>query len=537
MRIKVESAPPLPPVKAWFSTHSATTVLELKSVLCADLHALRDDGIQGQDIALVLDDFELLDASPIDVVRDGDLVVIKRNPATRSHKRKARSPSPGVARKRTKRASLPTKPRPASPRPRAVKRLVSESSGPESSSSSGSESSSSSGSESDTESDSETDSSISSESSSSSSSASSAPSTEPFHLSTRNAQMQAPATSAQSHKEGPSQARTSSLTENVPPGLGKPTTHSRNLRRRRKRMYERLATTAEPASVNSIPLGTRAQTAEIAGTPVIVENPQQPAELADASMDVAPRTFMMSSLQNKNKKKGFKKAMTAGIPAKVVFATEDGTVDAPATEENAQQTPPSDNTEQYKSSLINSHLVPPSEKQELGLLPSNMFVTSVDVEEGMSRKRRKRRQALYNHEHVPEEEDEAVNAIRSNKDQQHSERPSSDLPNADTISKKWDALPKVQERSQLTAGKLELGLNYQTCTPEMLTRVGRVVGDDDQQRVVIERYDNEGPEEVAPDNRDGGVSVLDYGSQESHEWREIAEGDWRLVDEEALTSG
>jgi len=75
MRIKLQSLPPLPICRAWFSVHSATTVEELKSVLCKELPALLDSDLEPRDIDLVLDDFELLHFSPIDVIRDGDLIL------------------------------------------------------------------------------------------------------------------------------------------------------------------------------------------------------------------------------------------------------------------------------------------------------------------------------------------------------------------------------------------------------------------------------------------------------------------------------
>lgn len=75
MRIKIASIPPLPFVKAWYSVTSASTVADLKTSLCADLPPFQRDRINGRDIILVLDDFDLLNASPVDVIRDGDLIV------------------------------------------------------------------------------------------------------------------------------------------------------------------------------------------------------------------------------------------------------------------------------------------------------------------------------------------------------------------------------------------------------------------------------------------------------------------------------
>ena len=75
MRVKLETLPPLPPLKAWFSTGALSTILDLKTALCADLQPLSHVRARAEDIVLLLDDFELLNTSPLDVIRDGDLIV------------------------------------------------------------------------------------------------------------------------------------------------------------------------------------------------------------------------------------------------------------------------------------------------------------------------------------------------------------------------------------------------------------------------------------------------------------------------------
>ena len=74
MRVKVEGGPPLPPFKAWFVVPSVSTVSDLKGALCASLPNLVHAHTSPEGITLHLDGFELLDDSPIDVVRDGDLI-------------------------------------------------------------------------------------------------------------------------------------------------------------------------------------------------------------------------------------------------------------------------------------------------------------------------------------------------------------------------------------------------------------------------------------------------------------------------------
>lgn len=86
MRIKVASVPPLPSIHVWYSLPESTpasssraqekliTIQSLKQRLCADLGALHDARIHAEDILLLMDDFELLDSSGVDVLRDGDLI-------------------------------------------------------------------------------------------------------------------------------------------------------------------------------------------------------------------------------------------------------------------------------------------------------------------------------------------------------------------------------------------------------------------------------------------------------------------------------
>ena len=80
MRLKVETVAPLPHVKAWFGANAIPTIHDLKPSLCADLPPLRGAAVHPRDLILLLDDFELLDSSPIDVVRDGDLIMYVQPP-------------------------------------------------------------------------------------------------------------------------------------------------------------------------------------------------------------------------------------------------------------------------------------------------------------------------------------------------------------------------------------------------------------------------------------------------------------------------
>lgn len=106
------------------------------------------------------------------------------------------------------------------------------------------------------------------------------------------------------------------------------------------------------AGVNAIPLGDHKVTE--AAPQLIVDGH---GKFADVTM---------ASLSNKNKRRGFKNAMGKEVPPRIIFSER---VD-PHTDTNGRVQAPA------------PRLVPPSEKQEKGLLPPNVFVTSVDVEKG-----------------------------------------------------------------------------------------------------------------------------------------------------------
>lgn len=83
MRLRIQTKAPLPELKAWYTPDSETapeTVSELKNAICQNVQTLRASGVSGYQVLLLLDDFQLLDDSPLDVVRDGDLICIKMLP-------------------------------------------------------------------------------------------------------------------------------------------------------------------------------------------------------------------------------------------------------------------------------------------------------------------------------------------------------------------------------------------------------------------------------------------------------------------------
>ncbi|KAI0829242.1 hypothetical protein BC628DRAFT_1315291 [Trametes gibbosa] len=550
MRLKVQTASPLPLLKAWFTTHPVPSILHLKAALCTELAPLVHGRVHPRDILLLLDDFELLDASPIDVVRDGDLVLIKKRPLIKRKASVHDAASPARKRLKTHESPVPSSvtKRHTSTKTRAEP-LQHSSSSSDSSSDSDSESEDDSSS---SDSDSDTDTSSSSRSSSSTSSAQTRPSAKPIanaknvpaipyvHIPRRTS----PRSPATIYRQGPP----------VPPGLGKPTTHSRNLRRRRKKMFERIALTAEPSSVNEIPLGTRAQTLE--QSPVAADDdsmqhdhiPQRPGttkekeEKQDA--EAAP-AFMMASLQNKNKRRGFKNALSHGVPAKIVFAggAEPQEAADAQTVEAALTAPPAPPSQHGLP-----RLVPPSEKQKRGLLPENLLVTSVDVEEGLwpargKNKKKKKMQAPVDERYEEQEEANTFAGGLPYDDVPEDPAPSilgqaraaggsgsvAGSTEREVVAAKWDTLRKITEKAQVQVGATlawkALGINYATFTPEILLHLGRVARADE--KLVLEPFAD--PSAVAM-SFDGATDGEESNPvEETVEWADVFQGDWRLV--------
>jgi len=78
MRIRIlsefEQATNLPQIRSWFNVDRENTVASLKLSLCASVPALREARVRATELVLTLDDFELLDDSAIDILRDEDLI-------------------------------------------------------------------------------------------------------------------------------------------------------------------------------------------------------------------------------------------------------------------------------------------------------------------------------------------------------------------------------------------------------------------------------------------------------------------------------
>lgn len=82
LRLRLQTSAPLPALKCWFSLPSNAGLNEfgtLKEHLCSELDVFTQADVSPSNLQLLLDDFELLDDSPLDILRDGDLLQIKRS--------------------------------------------------------------------------------------------------------------------------------------------------------------------------------------------------------------------------------------------------------------------------------------------------------------------------------------------------------------------------------------------------------------------------------------------------------------------------
>jgi hypothetical protein len=97
----------------------------------------------------------------------------------------------------------------------------------------------------------------------------------------------------------------------------------------------------------------------------------------------------MSSLRNKNKKKGFRNSMTRPSPQKIIFSTESETsvTDCVLSPKPMTSVVGSAVLVSQTSDGGQPRLITPSEKQSRGELPVNVFVTTVDLEEGLHSKK------------------------------------------------------------------------------------------------------------------------------------------------------
>ncbi|KAJ7572061.1 hypothetical protein C8J56DRAFT_906841 [Mycena floridula] len=230
---------------------------------------------------------------------------------------------------------------------------------------------------------------------------------------------------------------------NVPPGHGSAQTRNRNLRRRVKKKFAAVAPTPDvlppkgASQTNVIPLGTR-QT-DLNETPML----------------------NMFSMGNKNKKKGYKQALAPSTTGRIVFSSP---TSAP-----------------IPASISLPRFVPPSEKESLGQIPSNMFITSIDVEEGMWDRKKKKRQDPVEVEwpaFIEEPEPETVVLDYGLSPEAESGRGVSEKLWTDT-ELQWDGLKVVDDMNSLSVGARvawhALALNPLTFSPEIMLQIATIL--------------------------------------------------------------
>jgi len=75
-RIRLQSFPPLPSLKAWFLIPpGVTNIRDLKLALCSQLSIFKDMRIEPAHIVLEMDGFEVLEESHVDLVHEGDVML------------------------------------------------------------------------------------------------------------------------------------------------------------------------------------------------------------------------------------------------------------------------------------------------------------------------------------------------------------------------------------------------------------------------------------------------------------------------------
>ncbi len=273
----------------------------------------------------------------------------------------------------------------------------------------------------------------------------------------------------------------------------------------------------------------------------------------------------MASLSNKNKRKGFKQSMSAPLPKKIIF--EGGEV--PDTEAVLPFTSAPNAEVTATAPNLFPRLIPPSEKQENGQLPPNLFVTSIDVEEGMHPPRRKKNKQRPD-PHVGEAQEvdrvildygESGDTISTQREQFNEYTAAlaiqyakgSLAPDLDWsfIDGNWETMPKVTSTSLLQRGILlgwkvctfiyiycvdctttqigqALAINPATFTPEFLLNVGRVT--ESGAKLTVQPLLRPGAVEVSFGSRleeeEDGVGELE---EEAFEWNDVFAGDWRII--------
>jgi hypothetical protein len=82
VRIRLLAFSPLPPLRAWFDVNpgQCPTIAELKVAICTRVKILRDAQVKPEQFVLVVDEWETLSDSTVEIIRDGEIVGIRLCP-------------------------------------------------------------------------------------------------------------------------------------------------------------------------------------------------------------------------------------------------------------------------------------------------------------------------------------------------------------------------------------------------------------------------------------------------------------------------
>ncbi|KZO93773.1 hypothetical protein CALVIDRAFT_566248 [Calocera viscosa TUFC12733] len=442
LRVKVVSHPPLPPVRVWYDLAAAclrsATVGSLKVDICRDIPAFAESGLAlaPGDLILEVDEFELLDVSSVSVIQAGDLVSVKARPGgaingnLKQSKRRREidhTVEGGELALKRRRIEEPVQNairliQASGDAPRSLSSSEEdESSSEEESSTEESEEESEDESEGEAKDDSDEDSEESSDSSSEESDAES----QTDGTGTKTAiQAAAGVGNGIILRKAFTTQMARLAAPPVPPGEGKPSTHSRNARRRKRKSLLKGADSTKDA--DSTPLAEEPPSpgpaARIRPEPSFTLPYDTPPPESSAGPSNTIDLEVGSGLTNRNKRKGFKKSMEGKTGQKIIF-------DSPR----------------------RPRFIPPSQKTDI---PSNMFVTSVDCAERQ-------------------------NFAAGWADQQQSSNPSSAPFDWERIERAWDSFSAVSSITDLKAGDVVarkvLGLNRLTFSPEIMLNLAKVV--------------------------------------------------------------
>jgi len=165
--------------------------------------------------------------------------------------------------------------------------------------------------------------------------------------------------------------------------------------------------------------------------------PSPPSSATEHNLEVLQTPFITptisANLHNKNKRKGFKQSMQGQVSQRTVFG-----------EKSRDNFP---------------YFVPPSEREDI---PSNILVTSVDVEEGMWE--RPRRSAKANGEVQPNSHDITV-ALPYGKLEESlvNGETAAPLGDLEDLEKRWATLPVIEKDTIIEEGNLP-GCKVSSCT-------------------------------------------------------------------------